>query len=89
MSNRCAVCGNEYDKLIEIKQNGDSGFYDCFECAIHAMAPKCEGCGLRVIGHGVEVDNTIFCSAHCARKLGKMGLSDRIPTHLIYANSEL
>jgi hypothetical protein len=79
ISKQCAVCGNEYDKLIQITKGGQTLFFDCFECAIHAMAPHCEGCGLHVIGHGVEVDNLIFCSAQCARKHGKVGLSDRLP----------
>lgn len=87
MANQCAVCGNEYDKLIEIKRGGKTDFFDCFECAIHAMAPQCHACDLKVIGHGVEVDDTVFCSAHCARKHGEVGLSDRMPNHLNYADS--
>lgn len=59
------------------------------QCTVHAPAPKCDACGLSVIGHGVEVDNAIFCSALCARKQGKVGLSDRTPAHMIYASSEL
>lgn len=89
MHKQCAVCGNEYDKLIEITQNGKTDLYDCFECAIHALAPECDSCGLKVIGHGVEAGNTIFCSAHCARKEGNIGLSDRIPSHMVYEGTEL
>jgi len=37
----CECCGNEYDKAIEIVVNGISHYYDCFECAIHMLAPKC------------------------------------------------
>lgn len=79
MSKQCATCGNEYDKMIEITHHGKTDYFDCFECAIHAVAPKCAACGLHVIGHGVEIDNLIFCSAHCTRKLGKVGISDRVP----------
>jgi len=33
---KCEVCGNEYDKTIEITRNGESHTFDSFECAIHA-----------------------------------------------------
>jgi hypothetical protein len=32
---------------------------------------------LRIIGHGVEHDGTIFCCVHCARHEGVKGLRDR------------
>jgi hypothetical protein len=47
------------------------------ECAIHALAPVCEHCDCRVIGHGVEADSRIFCCAHCATEAGVAGLADR------------
>lgn len=83
MNHRCSVCGNEYDNAIEIVYNGKSYYFDCFECAIHALAPKCKSCGLSIIGHGVQVDEEIFCSAHCARQKGKIGVSDRLPSHVL------
>jgi hypothetical protein len=67
---RCDVCGNDYDKTIQIKQGTKTGTFDCFECAIHAMAPVCEHCGCRIIGHGVEAQGRIFCCAHCAEQVG-------------------
>ena len=78
MLKQCMVCGNDYDKSIEIKHKGETKFFDCFECAIHALAPKCDSCGLSIIGHGAEVGMSIFCSAHCARKRGNVGLTDRL-----------
>lgn len=86
---QCSICGNDYDKLMEISLNGRTGYYDCFECAIHDLAPKCEACGLSIIGHGVEVEEAIFCSAHCARKHGKVGISDRVPSKMFLAGSSL
>jgi hypothetical protein len=41
--------------------------FDCFECAIHKMAPICEHCGVKVVGHGVVVEGSFDCCAHCAR----------------------
>ena len=42
---RCEVCGNEYDKAITVAAAGRKHVFDCFECAVHAMAPVCEHCG--------------------------------------------
>jgi len=74
---QCEVCGNEYDKTIEVTSAGESHVFDSFECAIHALAPSCEHCGVRVIGHGVEADGRFFCCVHCASQEGVEGLVDR------------
>jgi hypothetical protein len=74
----CEVCGNEYDKSFDVTMEGSTHTFDSFECAIHALAPACEHCGCRVIGHGVESDNRIFCCAHCAHEAGIAGLQDRV-----------
>ena len=73
----CDVCGNEYDKTFEITRGDESGTYDSFECAIHAMAPTCPHCRCKVIGHGVEANGSIFCCAHCAQEEGVTALVDR------------
>ena len=67
---RCEICGNEYRKMLEIRYQGRVGNFDSFECAIHGMAPTCEHCGCRVIGHGVELGERIFCCANCAQMVG-------------------
>jgi hypothetical protein len=74
---KCEVCGNEYDKTIEITRDGESHTFDSFECAIHALAPECDHCGCRIIGHGVESDGSFFCCANCAREVGATALQDR------------
>jgi hypothetical protein len=74
---KCEVCGNDYDKAFEIRQGGESHLFDCFECAIHSLAPVCAHCGVRVIGHGVEVAGRVFCCASCAGKEGVRGFVDR------------
>jgi hypothetical protein len=74
----CEVCGNDYDKTFEVTKEGATHVFDSFECAIHALAPKCEHCGCRVVGHGVEADGRIFCCAHCAEHSGETGLRDRV-----------
>ncbi|MBA3422442.1 MAG: hypothetical protein H0U12_11245 [Thermoleophilaceae bacterium] len=74
---QCEVCGNDYDKAIEVTAAGGTHTFDSFECAIHALAPTCEHCGVRVIGHGVEADGRFFCCAHCAAREGFEAISDR------------
>lgn len=74
----CEVCGNEYDKAFEITRNGESHTFDSFECAIHAMAPTCDHCGCRIVGHGIEADGKFFCCAHCASEQGVTEVADRV-----------
>jgi nitrite reductase/ring-hydroxylating ferredoxin subunit len=73
----CEVCGNEYDKAFTVTLGGRKYIFDSFECAIHALAPTCAHCGCKVVGHGVEQDDTIFCCASCATHAGNAGLKDR------------
>lgn len=75
---QCEVCGNEYDKSFEVTLGGKTHIFDSFECAIHALAPTCPVCGVRVVGHGVEADELIYCCAHCAELDGVTGLEDRV-----------
>ena len=72
------VCGNEYDKCFEVRLDGQTHVFDCFECAIHALAPKCVHCGCRIIGHGVEANEAFYCCAHCAAQNGVYDLNDRV-----------
>lgn len=75
---QCVTCGNNYDKSFEVKMDGRTLVFDCFECAIHALAPRCEHCRCTIIGHGVEADGHYFCCAHCAAKKGEPELVDRV-----------
>jgi hypothetical protein len=74
---KCEVCGNEYDKTFEIVRNDESHTFDSFECAIHALAPTCDHCDCRIVGHGVEANGSIYCCAHCASQEGVEGVADR------------
>lgn len=76
---KCDVCGNDYDKSFEITSPRGNGTFDSFECAIQKLAPTCEHCGCRVIGHGIEAeDRKFYCCANCAREAGEKGARDRI-----------
>ena len=63
---QCEVCGNDYDKSFEVMLAGKQHTFDSFECAIHALAPRCAHCGCKVVGHGMEAAGKIYCCAHCA-----------------------
>ena len=80
---QCITCGNDYDKTFEVTMNGATFTFDCFECAIHKLAPTCTHCGCRVVGHGVEENGAIFCGASCARASGATDLRDRGDRSLI------
>jgi hypothetical protein len=75
---RCEVCGNEYDKTMEITRGGERHVFDSFECAIHSIAPACDHCGCKIIGHGIEANGSIYCCAHCAEREGVEGARDRV-----------
>ncbi len=66
----CEVCGNDYRLSFEVRTAGAVHVFDSFECAAHRLAPRCEHCGVTVLGHGVEADGWFYCCAHCARQSG-------------------
>ncbi|HYY74630.1 MAG TPA: hypothetical protein VE662_07365 [Solirubrobacterales bacterium] len=74
----CEVCGNDYDKAFQVTAEGREHTFDSFECAIHALAPRCAHCDCPIVGHGVEADGTLYCCAHCARESGAEQLRDRV-----------
>lgn len=76
---KCEVCGNDYDKAFEVVRGGERHVFDSFECAIHALAPRCMHCGCTIIGHGMEVgDGEFYCCAHCAEQHSVNNLKDRV-----------
>jgi hypothetical protein len=75
---KCEVCGNEYALAFQVVTAGQTHVFDSFECAIHRLAPICEHCGCRVLGHGTEASGRFFCCAHCARQVGFQGPVDNV-----------
>jgi hypothetical protein len=51
----CEVCGQDYDKAFEVVTAGNRHVFDIFDSAIRLLAPICEHCGCRIVGHGIEV----------------------------------
>ena len=74
---KCDTCGNDYDKTFQVVASGHTHTFDSFECAIQELAPTCESCGVRIIGHGLEKNGRMFCCDHCAEKAGVKELRDR------------
>jgi hypothetical protein len=74
---KCEVCGNEYDKSFEVRRGGETHVFDSFECAIHALAPTCDHCQCRIIGHGMEAGGRFYCCANCAKQSGVPDMKDR------------
>ena len=74
----CEQCGNDYDKSFTVTMNGTAHVFDCFECAIQTLAPRCSRCGCRIVGHGAEAVGEMFCGAHCAGEAGVTELRDRV-----------
>ena len=81
----CETCGNDYWLAFEVTTvSGDRHVFDSFECAIQALAPICEHCGVKIVGHGVEVGGRFFCCAHCARASAGAegaGITDTVGAH--------
>lgn len=75
---QCEVCKNDYDKAFVVEAAGVRHTFDSFECAIHALAPICEHCQCKVIGHGAEVQGRFFCCAECARQVTSADVRDRV-----------
>lgn len=74
----CEVCGNDYDKSFDVIAAGAKHTFDSFECAIHKLAPICDQCGSRIIGHGIESGSRFYCCANCARAAGEREARDRV-----------
>ena len=66
---RCEVCGNDYYLSFQVVAAGKTHTFDSFECAIHKLAPVCDHCGCKIVGHGC---------AHCARERGVKAVADHV-----------
>ena len=75
----CEVCGNTYERaFFQVVMAGKVHAFDTFECAIRALAPTCDHCGCKIIGHGMEADGVFYCCAHCAAERGVGEMRDHI-----------
>ena len=73
----CDTCGNDYDRAFTVTlASGETLTFDSIECAAHRIAPSCAHCGVRVLGHGLEDGERVFCCDHCAEQAGVDWLAD-------------
>lgn len=76
---RCDTCGNDYDGGFSLSLvGGETYHFDSFECAAEKAAPRCNHCGCRILGHGVQAADAIYCCAHCARMSGESNANDNV-----------
>ena len=75
---KCEVCGNDYDQALTITVGDESHVFDCFECAVEKLAPRCSTCETPIIGHGLQASASLYCCAHCAKADGVSGFVDRL-----------
>ena len=73
---KCEVCGNDYYLAFQVTASGATHTFDSFECAIQRLAPVCEHCGCKIVGHGIEAGGVFYCCAHCARLSGVTEVAD-------------
>jgi len=71
---RCEVCGNEYHMTFQVIAAGHTHTFDSFECAIHRLAPICEHCGCKIVGHGMEAEGMFYCWSHGGRRSRVIGI---------------
>ncbi|MEX0653323.1 MAG: hypothetical protein WD534_01335 [Phycisphaeraceae bacterium] len=74
----CEQCGNDYDKTFDVVVQGKAHTFDSFECAIEVLAPRCEQCQVRIVGHGIEANGRFYCCANCAEQQGVQQVRDRV-----------
>ena len=72
----CEVCGNDYYLSFDVIMGQEKYTFDSFECAIQKLAPVCDHCGCKIIGHGVEANTQFYCCANCARQQGVTTIRD-------------
>ena len=72
----CEVCNNDYEMAFEVHAAGAVHTFDSIECAAQKLAPICDNCQCRILGHGLQSDGQYFCCAHCARQRGIAQLVD-------------
>jgi phage terminase large subunit GpA-like protein len=65
---RCEVCGKEFTKPVTVEWNGEQKTVDSFECAVQALAPRCEHCGQPVMNQSIQDDAPFYCCSVCEQK---------------------
>jgi len=67
---QCEVCRNDYHEALDALLRELIRYFDSCECALAALAPRCEHCGCRIVGPGVQLGGRTYCCDSCAARLG-------------------
>lgn len=77
----CATCGFDTNEPLSIRYHAISAEYCCFECAITPLAPICQHCRCKVIGHGAYgPKGEIFCCHYCRDNFQETTTSTKVST---------
>jgi hypothetical protein len=74
----CPPASQAVGHSVKVAHWGGWSLGDSFECAIQKLAPVCQHCGCKILGHGIEAKGTFFCCAHCAREAGVTAAVDHV-----------
>lgn len=75
--NKCEVCDGVYENNFTIIIGEKNHEFDCLECAIKVLAPRCSRCGSQILGHIHTKQKKVYCGSLCAWNSNIMPLSDR------------
>lgn len=68
----CDTCGNDYPRSFQVVDaDGREHTFDSLECAAQVLAPECAHCRCRILGHGIDTPQGIYCCANCSRNAGE------------------
>jgi hypothetical protein len=62
----CEVCGNDHGQCFEVHLGGERHVFDSFECAMRAFTPRCHHCDGELLGRGIVLGDSLYCSYQCA-----------------------
>lgn len=78
---KCDVYGTEYAKAFQVTAQDRTMTFDSFECAIHALTPRCTQCGCTMISDGLAADGAIYRCAPAPSTRAAAGTGGRsVPT---------
>ncbi len=65
----CRKCGRASEVPVTVQfDSGPQYTFDCFDCAVETLAPRCPECGRVYLGRPVPFGDQHFCSTECAQR---------------------
>lgn len=64
----CVGCGSNHGRFFTVRLYDHVELtFDSVQCALPFIAPTCSECLCQILGHGIALDDEVYCSASCAR----------------------